>query len=101
MRQHLTIMSNMTSELRTLGHDMTDEQQVQIVIHSLPSHLEHKRVNLTHNDNIKIFDDVTHHVKLEEDRLFAEKPVQEAFMTKTKLQEAQGFGHNKGKGKGP
>ena len=37
MRQHLTIMSNMISELRAAGHDMTDEQQVQYVIRSLPS----------------------------------------------------------------
>ena len=26
MRQHLTVMSNMISELRAAGHDMTDEQ---------------------------------------------------------------------------
>ena len=57
MRQHLTIMSNMISELRVAGHDMTDEQQVQVVILSLPSNWEHMLVNLTHNDNIKTFDD--------------------------------------------
>jgi hypothetical protein len=28
MRQHLTVMSNMISELRGVGHEMTDEQQV-------------------------------------------------------------------------
>ena len=44
------------------------------------------RVNLTHNDNIKTFDGVTRHVKLEKDRLLAEKPVHEAFMTKNKSQ---------------
>ena len=58
-------------------------------------------VNLTHNDNIKTFDDVACHVELEEDCLLVEKPVQEAFMTKNKSQRAQGFGRNKGKGKGP
>ena len=68
MRQHLTIMFNMVSELRADGHDMTDEQQVQAMIHSLPSSWERMRVNLTHNDNIKTFDDVAHHVELEEDR---------------------------------
>ena len=40
------------------------------------------RVNLTHNDNIKTFDDVARHVELKKDCLLAEKPVQEAFMTK-------------------
>ena len=76
MRQHLTVMSNMISELRAVGYEMTDEQQVQAVIHSLSSNWEHMRINLTHNDNIKTFDDVACHVELEEDRLLAEKLVQ-------------------------
>ena len=76
MRQHLTVMSNMISELRVVGHEMTDEQQVQAMIHSLPSSWEHMRVNLTHNDNTKTFDDIAHHVELEENRLLTEKPIQ-------------------------
>ena len=36
MRQHLNAMSNMISELRAAGHQLTDEQQVQSVIRSLP-----------------------------------------------------------------
>ena len=84
MRQHLTVMSNMISELRAAGHDMTDEQQVQAVIRSLPSSWEHIRVNLTHNDNIKTFDDVARHVELEKDHFLVEKPIQEAFMTENK-----------------
>ena len=31
------VMSNMISELMAVRHDMTDEQQVQVVIRSLPS----------------------------------------------------------------
>ena len=88
-------------QLRAAGHDMTDEQQVQVVIRSLPSSWEHMRVNLTHNDNIKTFDDIAHHVELEEDHLFIEKLVQEAFMIENKSQEVQGSGRNKDKGKGP
>ena len=38
--------------------------------------------------------------ELEEDRLLAEKPVQEAFMTENKSRGAQGSGRNKDKGKG-
>ena len=45
------------------------------------------RVNLTHNDNIKTFDDVACHVELEKDRLLTEKSVQEAFMTENKSRE--------------
>ena len=58
-------------------------------------------VNLTHNDNIKTFDDVACHVELEEDRLLVEKPIQEAFMTENKSRGAQGSRRNKGKGKSP
>ena len=46
------VISNMISELKTIGHEMIDEQQVQTVIRSLPSNWDHMCVNLTHNDNI-------------------------------------------------
>ena len=85
MRQHLTVMSNMISELWGVVHEMIDEQQVQAIIHSLPSNWEHMRVNLTHNDNIKTFDDVARHIELEEDQLRAEKPINETFMSETKI----------------
>ena len=77
-------ISNMIGELRAVGHEMTNEQIVQTVIRSLPSNWKHMYVNLTHNDNIKIFNDVTHRVELKEDRLLAEKHVQEVLMTENK-----------------
>ena len=64
-------MSNMISELKVVGHEMTDEQQVQAVICSFPGSWEHMCVNLTHNNNIKTFDDIACHVELEKDRLLA------------------------------
>jgi len=67
----------------------------------LPSNWEHMRVNLTHNDNIKTFDDVARHVELEEDRLHAKKPINEVFIFKTKMCGAYGFKYKKGKAKGP
>jgi hypothetical protein len=85
MKQHLTVMSNMISELKGIVHEMTDEQQVQVVIHYLPSNWEHICVNFTHNNNIKTFNDVAHHVELQEDRLLTEKPVNEAFIFETKM----------------
>ena len=100
IRQHLTIMSNMISELRAAEHDMTDEQQVQSVIRSLPSNWEHMRVNLTHNENIKTFDDVARHVELEEDRLLSEKPANETFMTVSKSRRAKGSRRKNWKCKG-
>ena len=100
MRHHLTIMSNMISELRVEGHDVIDEQQVQSVICSLPRNWEYMRVNLTHNENIKTFDDVARHVELEEDRLLSEKPTNEAFMTESKTRGEKGSRRKNWKGKG-
>ena len=54
------------------------------MICSLPSVWEYLRKNLTHNDNIKTFDDVTRHVELEEDCISADKPYREAYMTESK-----------------
>ena len=56
-------MSNMISVLRSAGHQLTDE---------------HLRINLTHNDNIKTFDDVPRYVELEEDRILVDKPAGQA-----------------------
>ena len=36
MKQHLRDMSNMIMELKSSGHALTDEQQVQAVIWSIP-----------------------------------------------------------------
>ena len=63
---------------------MTDKQQVQVLIRSLPSNWEYMCVNFTYNDNIKTFDNVVYHVEFEEDQLLTEKPVQEAFMIENK-----------------
>ena len=55
------------------------------------------RVNLTHNDNIKTFDDVARHVELEEDRLLVEKPVQKAFMIENNREEHNALDATKAK----
>jgi hypothetical protein len=96
MRQHLTVMSNIISELRGVGRDMTDKQQVHAVIHSLPSNWKHMYVNLTNHDNIKTFDDVACHVELEEDRLYAKKLINEAFIFETKMRGAYNSKYKKG-----
>ena len=54
------------------------------MIHSLPSSWEHLCINLTHNDNIKTFDDVAQHVELEEDCLIADKPYEKDYMIEYK-----------------
>ena len=95
----LAIMSNMISELRGVGHELTDKQQVQAMIFSLPSAWEHLRINFSHYDNIKTSDDVARHVEPEEDRLLVDKPYGEAYMTESKKIGASGLGRKKWKGK--
>ena len=58
-------MSNMINELKVVRYEKTHKQQVLAVIYFFPCKWEHMRINLTHNDNIKIFDDVARHVELE------------------------------------
>ena len=60
------------------------------MIRSLPSAWEHLHINLTHNDNIKTFDDVARHVELEKDCLLTDKPHEEAYMTESKKIGASG-----------
>jgi hypothetical protein len=94
-------MFNMINELKDVGHEMTNEQKVQVVVRSLPSNWEHVHANLTYNDNINIFDDVAHHVELEEDRLHAEKPANETFIYETNMCGAYEFKYKKGRVKVP
>ena len=59
MRQHLTIMFNMISKLRCADHELTNEKQVQDVIHSFPSAWEHLRINITHNEKTIMLHDMS------------------------------------------
>ncbi|KAK2981325.1 hypothetical protein RJ640_007026 [Escallonia rubra] len=61
MSEHLRVMSNMIGKLRDAGHALTDEQQVRVVIRSIPA----SWAILTHSENIKNFSDVSQHVILE------------------------------------
>ena len=81
--KHLRAMSSMIRELKSTGNNLTDEQQVQAVIRSLPSSWETMCQNLTHNENIKTFDDVARHLELEAERLEAAKPISSVHMAKT------------------
>ena len=83
MRQHLREMGNLIRELKVVGHVLSDEQQVQAVIRSLPHSWEHMKVNLTHNESIITFDDVSRHLELEDERLEAAKSSSDVFMAES------------------
>ena len=65
MKQHLRKMKRMIRELKTSGHAFTNEQQVEVVIKSLPKSCEHMVVNMTHDTSVKTFDDIVCHFELE------------------------------------
>ena len=61
MKQHLRIMFTMIRELRAAGINLTNEQQIQVVISSLPNSWENKKANMTHNENARTFNDIQRH----------------------------------------
>jgi hypothetical protein len=60
--------------LKDADHILTNEQQVQAVIRSLPYIWEHMKVNLTHNEGIKTLNVAVRHLELDEDRIEVSKP---------------------------
>lgn len=80
MGKHLRQMANLISELKDAGHVLTDEQQVQAVIRSLPQGWDPLKMNLIHNETIQTLSDVSKHLELEEERLESAKPNAEVHM---------------------
>ena len=91
MRQHMREMSNMVHELKSAGHVLTDEQEVQAMIKSLPNTWEHMKVNETHNENIRTFKDIERHLELKVERLEAAKLFDSVFMAESSSRKGSGF----------
>lgn len=83
MRQHLRVMSNMIRELKNDGQIISNEQKIQAVLHSLPENWDHMNVQITLNVNVKIFEDISRHLELEDERLEAAIPFNEANFAKS------------------
>ncbi|XP_059302782.1 uncharacterized protein LOC132054827 [Lycium ferocissimum] len=64
MKTHLRQMTNMIGVLKDAGHVLTDEQQIQAVIRSLPSSWDHMKMHLTHSERITTREDVRRHLEL-------------------------------------
>uniref|UniRef100_A0A2N9EKF5 Integrase catalytic domain-containing protein n=1 Tax=Fagus sylvatica TaxID=28930 RepID=A0A2N9EKF5_FAGSY len=73
MTEHLRMMSGMICDLKAARNVLTDEQQVQAVIRSLPDSWISMKQIMTHNENIKNFADISRHVELEAERQEATK----------------------------
>lgn len=52
-------------------------------------------VNMTHNENIKNFDEISCHLELEDERFIATKSFEQTYMAETSLHKALGIKHNR------
>ncbi|XP_048139595.1 uncharacterized protein LOC125316163 [Rhodamnia argentea] len=91
IRVHPRKMSNMISEPKDAGHILSDEQQVHTVIRSLPHNWVHMKVNPTHNESVKTFEDAMRCLELEEDRLLAAKVHYDVYVAGSSSHGASGF----------
>ena len=89
------VMPNMIAQFKSVGHVVSNEQQVQAVIWSLPNNWEHLKVNLTHNYSIKTFSDVECHVELEDECLGAAKTASNAFVAESSGTKSSNFKRKK------
>jgi hypothetical protein len=65
MQEHLRKMPAMVRELKVVGNNLTDEQQIQVVIRSLPDSWEQMKLNMTHNESIQMLENLSRHLELE------------------------------------
>ncbi|KAH0701843.1 hypothetical protein KY285_016121 [Solanum tuberosum] len=70
----------MIRELKSAGHNLSDKQQVQVVKRSLPASWEYMKIHMTHNESIKSFEDIEHHLVLEDECRDASKAIDQAFL---------------------
>ena len=78
MNQHLRMMSTMMREQKVAGNNLTEEQKIEAGLRSLLDSWETMVINMTHNENIKTFPDLSHYLELEVERLEASKATKTA-----------------------
>ena len=98
MKQHLRVMSAMIRELAVAGHNLTQEQQLQAVIRSLPNSWEQMKQNMMHNESVKTFEDISRHLELEAERLEAAKSDGSAMVVESSSRRTSQFKHGKAEG---
>ena len=88
----------MICELKAIENNLSDEQQVQDGIRSLPDTWEQMRLNMTHNRNNKTFDDLSCHLEFETERLEATKVNGSSYTTHSDSRKTSGLKHKEKKG---
>ena len=88
MAKHLRVMGLLIKDLQSMGVALTDEQQLLGVIRSLPEpEWSQMKLIMTHNENIKTFDDVSCHLELEAELI----EVNRATIFVAKVNKYEGF----------
>ena len=85
----------MIAQLKSVCYVLSYEKQVQALIRSLPNSWEYLKVNLTHNDSIKLFSDVAHHAELEDEILGADKAPSNTFVEESSDTKSSDFKRKK------
>ncbi|KAK2989434.1 hypothetical protein RJ640_018752 [Escallonia rubra] len=65
---HLRKMSAMIRDLKAAGNNLSDEQQILAVLRSLPYSWDQMKLMMTHNESIKTFAQLSHHLELQVER---------------------------------
>lgn len=72
MAEHLRTMFALIHDLKAVGNNLSDEQQVIVMIRSLPEPTwGHMKFVLTHCENIKTFANISCHLELEAEHMGA------------------------------
>lgn len=80
-KKHLRVISNMITQLKSIGHVLYDEQQIRVIIQSYPTNWKQLQVNLTHNNSIKTFSNFARYVELEDECHGAAKTTCNSFVS--------------------
>lgn len=91
MKQYLRDMSNMIIKLKLAGHNLTDEQQVHVIIRSLSKSWEHLKINMIHNESIKTFVDISRCIKLEDKHFEVARPDAHTYIAKSSSKNFYAF----------
>jgi len=78
-------MSAMVQDLKAVGQEVSEEEQVLNVIRALPNDNEHWKsfkVFMTHSEHTKTFEAISKHLEMEEERLKLYLPPSVAFVVK-------------------
>jgi len=71
MKEHLQVMCAMARDLKAVGQNISEEEQVLNGIRALPDtqYWDHFKLVMAHNGNIKPFETIFKHLKIEQECL--------------------------------